>query len=136
LAHVGIRKGLIHVGQQKNWKGQTIPLNGEACTIIEDSGTRNDEDDVLTTTHFDGSERDLEWFCWNASKAFRRSRKQAGLRELSFHSLHHGFCTALAGVGKSAVVIVKAAQHSDISTSMRYVHMLNRKLRREVEDAF
>ena len=53
--HVDIRRGIAHVRQQTDRESQTIPLNGEARTILEDSGTGCDEDEVFTTlTYTDG----------------------------------------------------------------------------------
>ena len=64
-------------------------------------------------------------------------RRKTGLPEkLSFHSLRHGFCTALAEAGKSAAVIKEAARHADVQTSMQYVRMANEKLKGEIQEAF
>lgn len=135
--HTDFDKGLIYIRKQKNRKEQTIPLNGMAREVLEDLGEGNPNDYVFRSPSFETQERDPKWFRENVSAAFREAREEAELRdELSFHSLRHGFCTALAEAGKSAVVIKEAARHSDISTSMRYVHMARTKLQQEVEDAF
>jgi integrase len=135
--HIDFNNGLIYIREQKNRKEQTIPLNSKAREVLEDVERGDPDDYVFRSPGFDGKERNAKWFRENVSDAFRRARKDAGLRdELSFHSLRHGFCTMLAEAGKSAVVIKEAARHADISTSMRYVHMANEKLKDEVEDAF
>ena len=82
-------------------------------------------------------QRKAKWFRENVSTAFKESREEAILREeLSCHSVRHGFCTALVEAGKSAIVITEAARHSDISTSMQYVHSANRHFKSEVNEAF
>lgn len=135
--HLDFDKELIYIRKQKNRKEQTIPLNAKAREALEDVGRGKPSDYVFQSPSFEGEERNPKWFRENVSDAFRKARRDAGLREgLSFHSLRHGFCTALAEAGKSAVVIKEAARHADIATSMRYVHMANEKLKAEVEDVF
>jgi integrase len=135
--HIDFDKGLIYIREQKNRKEQTIPLNSKAREVLEGVERGDPDDYVFRSPSFDGKERNPKWFRENVSDAFRAARKDAELRdELSFHSLRHGFCTALAEAGKSAVVIKEAARHADISTSMRYVHMANEQLKSDVEDAF
>ena len=135
--HIDFDMGLIYIREQKNRKEQTIPLNTKARDVLADVERGDPDDYVFQSPSFDGEDRNPKWFRENASEAFRAARKDADLRDdISFHSLRHGFCTALAEAGKSAVVIKEAARHSDISTSMRYVHMANERLKAEVEDAF
>jgi len=130
-------KDLIYIRKQKNNKEQTIPLNRKAKEVLEgiEDGPANTY--VFQSPKGDPQERQARWFRENVSTAFRKARKAAGLREeLSFHSLRHGFCTMLAEAGKSAVVIKEAARHADISTSMRYVHMANERLKAELDEVF
>jgi len=135
--HIDFEKGLIYIRKQKNRKEQTIPLNSKAREVLEDMARGESGDYVFRSPSFEGQQRKAKWFRENVSTAFKEAREDVGLRkELSFHSLRHGFCTALAEAGKSAVVIKAAARHSDITTSMRYVHMARTKLQQEVEDAF
>jgi len=136
---VDFDKRLIIIREQKNNKEQTIPLNIRARDVLTDACPRDagSDDYVFRSPPFTKQERSPRWFRNNASAAFRKSRDAAGLRkELSLHSLRHGFCTALAEAGKSAVVIKEAARHADISTSMQYVHMAQRHLRSEIDSVF
>ena len=63
-------------------------------------------------------------------------RKNPIEKTISFHSLRYGFCTRLAEAGKPLQVIKEAARHSDVSTSMIYVHMANEHLKAELDDVF
>lgn len=135
--HIDREKGLIYVREQKNQKEQTIPFNRKAREVLEGVKQGAPNDFVFQSPSFEGQEREAKWFRENVSDAFRKAREKANLPEhLSFHSLRHGFCTALAEAGKSAVVIKEAARHADVQTSMRYVHMANETLKAEIEDAF
>ena len=135
--HIDADNGLIYIREQKNQKEQTIPLNRKAAGVLEELDGGNPDDYVFQSPSFEGQDRNAKWFRENVSEAFRTARKLADLPEhLTFHSLRHGFCTALAEAGKSAVVIKEAARHADIQTSMRYVHMANETLKTEIEDVF
>ena len=135
--HLDFDNDLIYIREQKNRKEQTIPLISKSQRALADVQQGESEDYVFRSPSFEGQERNPKWFRENVSDAFRKARRDAGLREgLCFHSLRHGFCTMLAEAGKSAVVIKEAARHADISTSMRYVHMANEQLKADVEDAF
>jgi site-specific recombinase XerD len=128
---------LVYIREQKNRKEQTIPFISKAQQALDEVRREEPDDYVFRSPSFEEKERNPKWFRENVSDAFRKARRDAGLREeLSFHSLRHGFCTMLAEAGKSAVVIKEAARHADISTSMRYVHMANERLKARVEDAF
>jgi len=129
-------KKLIYIRKQKNKKEQTIPLNSKARDILKSVRSGGPEDFVFRSPLYEKKERSDRNFGNRASAAFRDARRGCGLRkEISFHSLRHGFCTMLAEAGKSAVVIREAARHADISTSLRYVHMSRKHLKSEIEDA-
>ncbi|PEN12742.1 hypothetical protein CRI94_11990 [Longibacter salinarum] len=128
---------LIVIRRQKNGREQTIPLTSRAACQLQEVRAGDPEDFVFRSPTFDRRKRSTRSFRERASKAFREARRRAGIeRKLNLHSLRHGFCTRLAEAGKSAVVIKEAARHADISTSMRYVHMANDTLKRELADAF
>jgi integrase/recombinase XerD len=61
--------------------------------------------------------------------AFKRLEQQLGVREWSFHSLRHYFCSALIrrGVGVEAVRLL--AGHSKLDVTQRYVHATGDDLR-------
>jgi integrase len=58
---------------------------------------------------------------WNDLDALLRRH---GLRHRSFHSLRHYFCSALIDRGIPVPVVQRAAGHSDLKTTQRYVHAL------------
>jgi integrase len=144
--HLDFDRRLIYIHKQKNQKEQTIPLNAKARAVLRDlePETAEKDDYVFTSPHFEADSRSARNFRERAAETFRKGRKltekddkvEAIPQHLSFHSLRHGFCTALAAAGKSAAVIKEAARHADIQTSMRYVHMANETLKTEIEDAF
>jgi integrase len=135
--HIDYDRQLIYIYKQKNNKEQTIPLNRKARAILQEIENADPSNYVFRSPNFEGQKRSATCFRNRASRAFRKARKQAGIEEkLSFHSLRHGFCTRLAEAGKPLQVIKEAARHSDVSTSMIYVHMANEHLKEELDDVF
>lgn len=135
---VDFQKRLIYIKKQKNKKEQTIPLNNKAAQILKEVDQMEDATGyVFKSPRFKQSDRSTRTFVERASRAFREARKAAGIkRPVCFHSLRHGFCTKLAEAGKPLYVIMEAARHADISTSMIYVHMANEHLKAELDDVF
>jgi integrase len=138
--HIDFERHLIYIFKQKNNKEQTIPLSKQARAVLSDSPyVRRGEprDFVFRSPGFTRKSRSARNFGERASAAFRKAREKAGLPDtISFHSLRHGTATALAEAGKSAAVIKEVMRHADISTSLRYVHLANEYLKREVEGVF
>ena len=82
-----------------------------------------------------GNARSVDGWRGNVSRTFTYYRRAVGLSEdVTFHSLRHGFCTRLAEAGATAVEIKALARHSDIATSMRYIHLTQQHLKRRLDD--
>ena len=56
------------------------------------------------------------------------------LEKFTFHSLRHGFCTALSDSGTGINQIAKLAGHKSIQTTMRYIHQGRDQKRQIVND--
>lgn len=134
---VSLEKRLIFIRQQKNRKEQTIPLSLKAQRVLENVDPGVADSFVFRSPGFQGDERSITTLRNNVSRKFLKYRRLAGIeRPISLHSARHGFCTRLAEAGKPGYVIQALARHSDIKTSMRYVHLTNEHLKQEVEDVF
>jgi integrase len=135
--HIEEDEGLIYMLEQKNNTQSTVPLTGKARRVLAELERPSPNAFVFQAPGVAARERSVRWFVENASEAFRTARDQAGVpKEKTLYGLRHGFCTLLAKAGKSAVVIKEAARHSEIETSMKYIHLTNRFLKAELEDAF
>ena len=128
---------LLSILEQKNGHQQTIPLPNRAVQLLASLGTGEGQEFVFHSPKGDRITRSSKRFAERSSHAFRHYRRAVGLPEgICFHSLRHGFCTALANAGKSSYIIKTAARHRDISTSLRYVHISHRNLLTELDDVF
>jgi len=67
------------------------------------------------------------------SNNFRRRAARAGLSGLKFHSLRHTFGSRLGEAGRTPYEIARLMGHSDIKTSMTYVHTAGPQLREALE---
>jgi site-specific recombinase XerD len=134
---VDVNHRLLSIYEQKNGHEQTIPLSLRALSTLESIGGGEDHEYIFHSPRGNTIRRSSKRFAERASSVFRHYRRDVGLPEgICFHSLRHGFCTALANAGKSSFIIKSVARHKDISTSLRYVHISHRKLLSELDDVF
>ena len=56
------------------------------------------------------------------NRVFKHALEKAGIRDLRFHDLRHTAGTRLGEMNITVQVISKILGHSDIRTTMRYVH--------------
>jgi len=59
-----------------------------------------------------------------AKRAFLKDMKEAGVRLISFHDLRHTALTQMVSLGFDIKTVQEIAGHSDIKTTMNYVHLV------------
>ena len=59
---------------------------------------------------------------------------KAGIRGASVHTLRHTFCTHHAAKGTNLVVIQRAAGHASLTTTQRYLHLVDRLMAEQLEE--
>ena len=134
--HIDLDSKSVMIVLQKNRKVQAVPLVDPAMEVLCEIREGELESFVFASPK-QPVDRSTRQFVNGAGRAFKEARLRAGIhRRITPHSLRHGFCTALANAGKSAIVIREAARHADITTSMRYVALANQTLRAELSDVF
>jgi integrase len=67
----------------------------------------------------DGAPVSIEAMRWNLPRLCRK----AGIEEIGWHALRHSFCSHLAMRGAPAKTIQELAGHTELSTTMRYMHL-------------
>lgn len=71
----------------------------------------------------------------NPDKKFRAARKAAGLEWVTFHTLRHLRGTAWIEHGVDLLDVKEALGHSDIRTTMRYLHHVESRAERSIREA-
>jgi integrase len=66
---------------------------------------------------------------WQMGGILERAARRANLSAYGWHALRHSFCSNLARAGVPIPTVSKLMRHHDITTTMRYVHVLERDLR-------
>lgn len=115
---IDFRLGNIEVLENKGNKHIIIPIVEPLRDILErlrDEGYSNEYvfANPKTGTRYYEIDR-----CW------RDGIKKAGIKDFRFHDLRHTVGTRLAEAGVSINVIKEILAHSDIRTTMRYVHLV------------
>jgi integrase len=101
--------------------GRTVPLAPQLAKLLIRPDDAADGDLVFSTKlggKLDGS---------GLSKRYRKARDAAGLPPLRFHDLRHTFGTLAVDGGASLVQVQAWLGHSDIRTTMRYLHSKSRQ---------
>lgn len=137
-SHVNLEQRRLTVYEQKSGNQDTIPLVKPAEELLRGVGPETGLDTfVFHSPEGDRWGRSAKRFREHVSRQFGKYRDEAGVRSgLTLHGLRHGFATRLAENGSSAVAIKRAMRHSSISTSMKYVHLANGRLKEELDGAF
>jgi integrase len=134
---IDYRARTITIWEQKNGKEQTIPLTYRVEVELSKVPRANPQEYVFSSPRQKRLNRSVRTFVERASRAFRDAKRRAGItRRITFYGTRHGFCTLLAEKGRNAPLIAAAARHADVSTTMKYIHMANDHLRRELDIVF
>jgi integrase len=134
--HIRLKREEMEITEQKNKNADILPLSDEALSILHKIDHRRGYIFVSPQQH-PTEDRSVNSFRDTNSRAFTRYRKAAGIeRPLTLHGLRHGFCSRLAEKGASAHTIQRLARHDSIESSMKYIHLSNRMLKEELDEAF
>lgn len=133
--HVDLEDEVVHVKHDMDWspKGRqdrTVPLMPPALSVLEERYEGQGGEEPV----FQHSNGQIDPnYC---TQTFKRYARHAGLEEVSFHDLRHSFCSLLARRGASAEVIKRAAGHSSLSVTERYMHLDNDDVDQAMREAF
>ncbi len=119
----GIKKMTIHrsmykgvLGATKGWNLRTIPLTKQLDAAFRECRHIRGK---FVICNADGSAKKVT----EMRAALPRLCRQAGIDYCSWHPLRHTFCSHLAMRGAPAKVIQELAGHSDLKTTLKYMHL-------------
>ena len=121
------RNWVIPSEHSKSRKIKSIPLNGQALSLLRGLPTRGKYDHVFiarggkpfTTIH----------------KVWNRLRKEAGLPHLRIHDLRHQYASFLVNSGRTLYEVQQILGHSDPSVTQRYAHLSTKSLQDAADSA-
>ncbi|MDD5489299.1 MAG: tyrosine-type recombinase/integrase [Candidatus Moranbacteria bacterium] len=116
---------VIRKGGQK----QSLPINTELANEIKKLAKKRNTDEPLLVSSFKRRITQRR-----VGLIVHEYLKSAGITKpnISVHSLRHSFCTRLLEKGVNLKTIQILAGHKNISTTERYLHIADSRLRREV----
>lgn len=117
--HVDLSLSLLHVLDGKGGKARTVPLDpkGEAAGILARLVVESKSEYIFTSPHSGGK-------LTRVNKSLASACELAGITGVTLHTLRHTFCTRLAAAGVDVRTIMELAGHEDISTTLKYTHVV------------
>jgi integrase len=115
----------------KDHEGRTVPLATAVATTLARARPGEPAPDELVFPSTGQRKLDPDAL----SSRFRNARDAAGLRPLRFHDLRHTFGSLAVDGGASLVQVKEWMGHSDVKTTMRYLHTKSRRRDAELLDS-
>jgi integrase len=107
----------------KDGEGRTVPLAPQIVDALKSWRPEHvHSDDLVFPGLLPGRKVDGQ----GLSLRFKAARDRAGLRPLRFHDLRHTFGSLAVDGGASIVQVQSWLGHSDVATTMRYLHSKSR----------
>jgi integrase len=123
---VDLKRGVLTFHQTKNRERRTVPLTGQALTLMQHHARVRRIDTPLVFPRADGLQPiDLRY-------AFRQALRAAGLVDFRFHDLRHSAASYLAMSGATLVDIAEVLGHKTLQMTKRYTHLTEAHTRRVV----
>jgi integrase len=119
---IDFTRQLITLHKTKNGETRSVPLVGEAFSLLQDcSKVRNLHDDRI----FPPKPRARKSECLDLDKPWRTALKAAAITDFHWHDLRHTAASYLAMSGISLVEIAKVLGHRTLAMVARYSHLSN-----------
>ncbi len=121
----------LNVRQGKGKKDRRVPLNSIAEKALKrwvKARPKVDDEHVFLSRR---SRKPL--YPADVRLALHKYYKKAGISGATVHTLRHTFCTQHAARGTNLVVIQRAAGHASLTTTQRYLHLVDRMMEEQLE---
>jgi integrase len=115
---VDFGQGVVRFLKTKTHEPRSVPLLGEARTLLEQLAQRRRPSDMYVFARPDGRQP------VEIDSAWRTARTLADLKNFRFHDLRHTFASYCAMSGASLREIADVLGHAKIAMTMTYSHLL------------
>jgi len=113
----------------KNSEHLGVPLNSQALEVLKGQKRVRKLHSPYVFCKKDGN----SYSTWGVYRAFKKACIAVKLGDFRFHDLRHDFCSKLVQAGVDLYTVKELAGHKDITTTQRYAHLNQSKLRKAVE---
>lgn len=130
-SEVDLKQGFILLGSEvmKNAEHLGVPLNVQAMEVLKEQQRMRKLHSPYVFCKKDGK----PYSTWGVYQAFKKACVAVNLGDFRFHDLRHDFCSKLVQAGVDLYTVKELAGHKDITTTQRYAHLNQEKLRKAVE---
>jgi len=120
---------LLDSAVMKNSEHLGVPLNSQALLVLKGMKRERKLHSPYVFCRKDGK----PYSTWGVYQAFKKGCVAAGYPDFRFHDLRHDFCSKLVQAGVDLYTVKELAGHQDITTTQRYAHLNQSKLKKAVE---
>ena len=113
----------------KGRKERRVPMSIDLRKILFRWGQMKERAEVTSPLMFPSRDGG-RWHQRNALRSYCCLTKRLGLPRRGFHRLRHTFATQYLGNGGEVVRLSIILGHSDVSTTMKYLHLLTEDVQR------
>ena len=126
-ADVDLKRGALTFHETKNGERRTVPLIGQALTLMQQHTKVRRIDTELVFPDATGK-RPV-----GIREAFEDAVKRAGIADFRFHDLRHSFASYLAMNGATLAEIAEVLGHKTLAMVKRYAYLSEAHTRGVVE---
>jgi integrase len=124
---VDLKRGTLTFQETKNGERRTVPLTGQALTLMHHHAKVRRLDTTLVFPNATGKRPA------GIREAWEYAVKRAGIIDFHFHDLRHSFASYLAMNGASLLEIAEVLGHKTLAMVKRYAHLTEAHTRGIVE---
>jgi site-specific recombinase XerD len=122
----------LNIRQGKGKKDRRVPLNSVAEKALKRwVKVRPKEAEYANVFLSKRSQKPL--YPADVRQMLHKYYRRAAIQGASVHTLRHTFCTQHAAAGTNLVVIQRAAGHASLTTTQRYLHLVDQMMEDQLE---
>jgi integrase/recombinase XerD len=127
VSHIDSKRKCILIKQAKGKKDRMVPLSPVLLVMLREYWMQYKP--AGNGLLFKGQYAEAPYSTRSLQLIITAAKKEAGiLKEGSIHALRHSFATHLLDKGTDTTMIMKLLGHTDLKTTLRYLHVTNRDI--------
>ena len=123
----------LYIRQAKGKKDRRVPLNSVAEKTLKHWVNKVRPKNAGYDNVFLSKRGHKPLYPADVRAMLHKYYKRAAIKGASVHTLRHTFCTQHAAAGTNLVVIQRAAGHASLTTTQRYLHLVDQMMEDQLE---